>query len=193
MQQAEIGEFSASIDGKEFLFMPTLRNIAKIASSDQILSIYNMVHSMQVPVWLKLDLAKDVLKNCCVTDGFEKHLIKVRNMKPHFNKDSMSVNDQIVVAAALLRHGISGVNSPDYEGSRKAKGKAPTEFNVHKIASEAMIHFNMSESDAMNLTMSKFRYLLAAKFPSEATKNRENAPSIEAHKAIMKAAMEKAK
>lgn len=189
MQQTEIGEFSVSIDGNDFNFSPTLRNIAKIADSKRILSIYNMIHSMQVPVWLKLDLARNILMCCCDDKGIEKHLIKTRHMKPHINQHSISVNDQIVVAAALLRHGVSGVNSPDYEGSKKARGKEAIDFNVHNIASQAIVHFNMSENDAMNLTMSKFRYLLAAKFPSEATQNRQDAPSLDAHKEAMKAAI----
>lgn len=190
MQQTEIGEFSVSIDGDEFNFSPTLRNIAKIADAESILRVYDAIHSTSTSVWYRLSIAYDVLYSCCDRKEIKKYLVRTKNLKPYFNQHSMSINDQINVAAALLRHGISGVGAPDYEGSKKAKGKTMTDFNVHKVASEAMIHFKMSESDAMNLTMTKFRYLLAAKFPSEAVKNRENAPSMDAHKAIMKAAYE---
>lgn len=190
MQQTEIGEFSVSIDGDEFNFSPTLRNIAKIADAESILRVYDAIHSPFTALWYRVSLAYDVLYSCCDRKEIKKYLVKTRNLKPHFNQHSISINDQINVAAALLRHGVSGVNAPDYEGSKKARGKSPTEFNVYKVASEAMTHWKMSESDAMNLTMTKFRYLLAAKFPSEAVKNRENAPSMDAHKAIMKAAYE---
>ena len=98
------------------------------------------------------------------------------------------MNDQVVVAAALMRHGIAGVNRPDYEGSKKASGKPMDEFDVNKIVADAMIHFNLSEGDALDLTMSKFCYLLASKFPPDNKK--QEVPSLDAHKAAMKKLME---
>lgn len=188
MQSAEIGQFSLDIDGKNFSLIPSLRNMAKLASSKKILSMYDMIHSPVVPDWLRLDIARDIFIACCDKKSIANHLIKTRNMKPHLNSRCISANDQIVVAASLIRHGVAGVNRPKYAGSSKSSGKGLDEFNVNKIVADAMIHFSLSEEEALNLTMSKFYYLLSAKFPSDSVK--QDTPSMEQHKAAMKALRE---
>lgn len=191
MQQAQIGHFSLTVGDQKFELLPSLRNMAKLANAKRILTMYDMIHSPKVPNWLRLDIAREILLACSNNEAIDKYLIKCRKQKPHLNQHKISISDQIVVAASLMRHGIAGVNRPKYEGSKKSKGKAVTEFDVNKIVADAMIHFNLSEEEALNLTMSKFSYLLAAKFPPESS--REDVPSLEAHKEAMKALMEKNK
>jgi len=188
MQQTAIGHFQLNIHGNTFNLLPSLRNMAKLADAKRILVIYDMIHSPKVPDWLRLDIARDILLACSDDESIDKHLIKSKKQKPHLNQHKISINDQVLVAAALMRHGIAGVNRPDYEGSKKGNNKPMTEFDVNKIVADAMIHFSLSESDALDLTMSKFSYLLASKFPTEASK--ENIPSLDAHKAAMKKLME---
>lgn len=166
--------------------------MAKLANAKRILTMYEMIHSPQVPVWIRLDIARCILFACSDSDNIDKHLIKCRNMKPHLNQHKISMNDQIVVAAALMRHGIAGVNRPEYEGSGKGGHQPMTEFDINKIVADAMIHFNLSENDALELTMSKFCHLLASKFPPESvTKEKVKVPSLDSHKEAMKALMEK--
>lgn len=191
MQSLEIGHFSVTINDKTFSLIPSLRNIAKIADSKRILRMYEMIHSPRIPVWLRLEIGRDVLLACSDNEEIDAHLIYCRKQKPHLNKNTISINDQIVVAAALMRHGVAGVNRPSYEGSKKSTGKALDKFDVNKIVSDAMIHFGLSKQEALDLTMSEFCYLLASKFPSESSKI--NTPSIEDHKAVMKALLEKNK
>ena len=163
--------------------------MAMLASSTRILLLYEMIHSPKVPFWLRLDIAREILLACSSERGIDKHLIKCRNQKPHLSNKKISMNDQIVVAAALMRHGVAGVNRPEYEGSEKASGKRIEEFDVNKIVANAMIHFNLSESDALDLTMTKFCYLLASKFPVD-TDKKQVVPSLDAHKEAMKKLME---
>ncbi len=183
MQSTEIGEFKLRIDGQLFNLVPSLRNMAKIADSKRLLLIYEMIHSPKVPDWLRCDIGRDVLFACSDNEAIDKHLIKSKRQKPHLNKHKISINDQVVVAAALMRHGIAGVNKPAYAGGDKGRGKPATEFDVNKIVADAMVHFNLSESDALDLTMSKFAHLLAAKFPPESASN--PAPTLSDHKAAM--------
>jgi hypothetical protein len=188
MQQAEIGHFAVTINNKTFNLIPSLRNMAKLANATRILTFYEMIHSSKVPDWIRLDLARDILLACSNDAAIDKHLIKSRRQKPHLNKDKISINDQVVVAASLMRHGIAGVNRPDYSGN-KGKSKPLDKFDVNKIVADAMIHFGLSRSEALDLTMSEFCQLLAAKFPPESSK--QDTPSLDDHKAAMKALMEK--
>lgn len=189
MQSTEIGEFSLKIGEKQFKLLPSLRNIATLASATRIITMYEMIHSPKVPNWIRLEIGREILLACSDKENIDKHLIKCRNQKPHLNKNKISINDQIVVAAALMRHGIAGVNRPEYAGTKSSKKKAVTKFDVNSIVADAMIHFGLSKAEALDLTMSEFCHLLAAKFPPETSK--EDTPSIDDHKAAMKALMEK--
>ena len=191
MQQAEIGHFSLTINDIVFNLVPSFKAIAKIADSVRILRLYDMIHSPQIPSWLKLEIARDTLLACSDKASINDYLVKVRKQKPHLNSKCISMSDQITVAAALLRHGVAGVNRPKYAGDNKAKGKAIDAFDVNAIVAQAMIHFGLSKSEAENLTMSEFCQLLSAKFPPDSEK--QETPSLEAHKEAMKALMEKNK
>lgn len=188
MQTAEVGYFQLSVDGKLFNLVASLRNMAKIADSKRILTVYDMIHSQKIPTWLKLELGRDILLACSDSEAIDNYLIKCRKQKPHLKTNSIAMNDQIVVAAALMRHGVAGVNRPDY-AKPKGKSKPLERFDINKIVSDAMIAFGLSKSEALDLTMSEFCHLLAAKFPPESASN--DSPSIEDHKAAMKALMEK--
>lgn len=189
MQSTEIGQFALNVNGNAFELLPSFRNMAKIANSKRIILFYDMIHSPKIPIWLRLDIAREILLACSNKESIDKHLIKCKNQKPHLNNKKISINDQVVVAAALMRHGIAGVNRPDYAGDKnKGRSKPMTEFDINKIVADAMIHFKLSEKDAMDLTMSKFCYLLASKFPPDSVK--QETPSIEEHKAAMKKLME---
>lgn len=189
MQETEIGHFSVTINNKTFKLLPSLRNMATLANSVRILLIYEMIHSPMVPQWYRIDLARDIILACCDDNDIDEHLIYCRKCKPRLSIKKISINDQIVVAAALMRHGVAGVNRPDYDGSKKGSGKPADKFDVNKIVADAMIYFGLSKQEALDLTMSEFCYLLAAKFPPTASQN--NSPSLEDHKAAMKALMEK--
>jgi hypothetical protein len=191
MQSTQIGQFSLTIEDKTFNLLPSLRNMAKIANSRRVLVMYEMIHSPKIPDWLRVDIGREILLACSDNPDIDKHLIKCKRQKPHLNKHKISINDQVIVAASLMRHGIAGVNRPEYAGEKKGKAKPMTEFDVNKIVADAMIHFRLSESDALDLTMSKFSYLLASKFPPES--NKETTPSLDAHKEAMKALMERNK
>lgn len=190
MQQTEIGQFSLRINGKLFNLLPSLRNMAKIANAKRILTTYDMIHSARVPDWIRCNIGREILLACCDDEKIDDYLVKCANQEPIENKNSISVNDQVIVACALMRHGIAGVNRPQHAGSKKST-KAADKFDINKTVADAMIHFGLSKSEALDLTMSEFYYLLAAKYPSESAST--STPSLNDHKAAMKALMERNK
>ena len=183
MQQAETGHFSVNIYGKQYNLVASLENMAKIASSKRILNIYDMMHSKIVPNSVLIDVARNVLMACCDDPSLDEHLVRIRRGKPLLKHNTISVNDQVVVAASLLRHGIAGVNKPKSKATPKKGQAEPLRvFDVNKIVADAMIHFDLSRAEAMQLTMSDFYHLLAAKYPPE---KRSKDLSLEAHIAAM--------
>lgn len=190
MQQTEIGKFKLKINGNTFNLLPSLRNMAKLADSKRVLVLYEMIHSPKVPEWLKLDIGRDILLACSDNEGIDKYLIKTKRQKPVLNDSKISINDQVVVAAALMRHGIAGVNRPKYEGSKKSSDKEMVEFNINKIVADSMNHFGLSRNEAWDQTMSEFSHSLASKFPVDNSKETD-VPSLDAHRAAMQKLMEK--
>lgn len=188
MQTAELGHFAVTIDGQTYQLNATLRNMAKLADAKRLIRYFDMLHNSRVPVNVLLDVSREVFLACSDSPEIEKHLIKCRRMKPHISPRSLSINDQINVAAALMRHGVAGVNKPD--NGLKSGGGSVTEFNAYEIVATAKNHFGMSLTEAWDLTMSEFAYHLASHFPSK--QRTGEAPSIDDHKLAMKMLREKA-
>ena len=184
MQDTQIGHFAVIVDGKKYSLTPTLRNMAKLADARRLIVFYDMIHSQKVPDHILVDLSREIILACSDSARIDENLIKCKRGKPHITPRSFSANDQVVVAAGLMRHGIAGVNRPRNAGTGKSSREVE-EFDVNKIVADAMIHFEMSRKEALDLTMSEFYLLVAAKFPPESSGN--NAPSVKAHNEVMEA------
>ena len=185
MQTAETGFFTLAVNNKKFNLVASLRNMAKIASATRILLLYDVIHSRNVPDAHRVNLAHEILTACSDNDKIEKYLIKHAYGEVIAGKNAISANDQVHVAAALMRHGIAGVNRPKNAGSGKPNKKKIEKFDINRVVAEAMIHFGLSKTEALDLTMSEFYYLLAAKFPEDSVK--QDIPSVDAHREVMKA------
>ncbi|AZU97927.1 hypothetical protein [Vibrio phage LP.1] len=188
MQTAELGHFAVIIDGTKYNLKATLRNMANLADSRRLVRYFDMLHNPKLPVNVLLDVSREVILACSDSPQIEKHLIKCRRMKPHITKDSFSINDQINVAAGLMRHGIAGVNRPD--NGLKSGGGDVSEFNAYEMVAAAKNHFGMSLSEAWDITMSEFAYHIASHFPTKQTKG--EVPSMDDHKLAMQMLREKA-
>ena len=191
MQSSEVGQFSLDIDDKTFTLLPSFKNMAKIADSKEILEYYNTIHNDYAAPWLRLSVAREILLACADSKDIDNNLIHCEGMEPQLKENTISANDQVLVAAALMRHGIAGVNRPKYAGSSKGKAKPIDTFDVNRLVADAMIHFKLSEHDALNLTMSKFCFLLAAKFPTDSKES--DSPSLDDHKKAMQALINRGK
>lgn len=185
MQNTELGHFSVEIDGNEFNLTPSFRNISKLANSSDLLLIFRVMHSKEALTCTLVTTAREIMLACVdKPKEFDKYLINMPNKKPHIkSNNAISAQDQVVVAAALMRHGVAGVNRP--KTGLRAGGKAMTEFNVYKHVADAKQHFGLSIDEAWDLTMSEFCYHLASAFPPESAG--QAPPSLDAHKAAMEA------
>lgn len=186
MQNTQIGHFAVTINDKRFDLIPSFRNMATLADAERLLLLYDVIHSPKATLDVLTNLSREMLLACSSSPDIDDYLVRTKRSKPYITPRSISVNDQIVVAAALMRHGIAGVNRP--KNGLKKSSRGPDKFDVYKYVADAKNHFNMSLEEAWNLTMTEFCYHLASHFPPESKGN--DAPSLEAHKAAMKAMME---
>ena len=88
-------------------------------------------------------------------------------------------NDQIMIAAGLLRHGVSGVRTKKESGK---PGKPAEEIDVWEAVYAAMAHFDMPQAEALKLTMTEFVKLCEMKFPDPDKKSDSAAPTVEEQK-----------
>ena len=183
MQTVEQGHFQVIIDENTFNLTPSFRNMAKLADADRLIIYFDLIHGRIADISTKLNVAREILIACCDNSLIDKYLIKCRKGKPHITPKSISMNDQIAVAAALMRHGIAGVNAPKYENSGK-KGEPLTKFDVYQYVSDAKNHFGLTMSEAWDLTMTEFRYHLASKFPPK--RDKTDAPTLKEHEESMR-------
>ena len=185
MQDTELGHFAVEIDSEKFTLTPSFRSMAKLANASDLLLIFRVMHSKEALACTLVTTAREIMLACSdKPKELDKYLINMPSRKPHIKSSSaISAQDQVVVAAALMRHGVAGVNRP--KTGLKAGGTAMTEFNVYKHVADAKQHFGLSIDEAWDLTMSEFCYHLASAFPPESAG--QTPPSIDAHKAAMEA------
>ena len=186
MQSTQLGYFAVDIHDKHFELLPSFRNMAKIADADRLLLLYDVIHSPKATLGVLVSLSREILLACSTDASIDDYLVRTKRSKPYITPRSISVNDQILVAAALMRHGIAGVNKP--KTGLKPSAAGMQKFDVYKFVADAKNHFGMSIEEAWNLTMTEFCYHLASHFPPESAEH--NAPSLDAHKAAMKQLME---
>lgn len=180
MQNTEIGHFALEVNGEYFSLIPKLNNMAKLASAEDLMLYFRCMHSASTLQRTLIDMSHDVFMACCdKPQQIKKYLVETRNGKPHFiSRHAVSISDQIQVAAALLRHGIAGVNRP--RNALTGKGKPMDRFDVYRFIADAKQHFGVTLTEAQNMTMTEFYYHLAAAFPPTGAE-----PDINAHKEAM--------
>lgn len=184
-QNTQIGHFAVDINNQRFEFKPSLRAMSRLADAVELMQIYKALHSRYTKSTTLISMSQDVLLTCVdKPKDFERYTVGVsyakdHRGKPHFkSKLAISINDQIQVAAALMRHGIAGVNRP--KNSLQGEGVPMKEFDVYRFVADAKHHFGVSLTEAWEMTMSEFYYHLAAAFPPTGKE-----PDIDAHKAAM--------
>ena len=182
MQSTEIGHFVIKAYGNEFSLIPSLENMSKLADPKGLIRIYNLIHSKGAPINILVDLARQIILTCSSSDEIGDYLVWIKRGKPQLKKRMLSMNDQVAIAAGLMRHGIAGVNRPKMKGDKK-KGKALDKFDVNRIVADIMVNFNMSRKEALQLTMSEIYQLIgAANRPDEQD---ADLPSVDEHISLM--------
>ncbi len=149
----------------------------KLGNGEDLIDHYGVLHGMNDFPTLQeaardfymytVGLSADVLRACCdedisslLTDVVDRNgVFKIK--KP--STTHLTVDQQIIVAAGLMRHGVSGVS----DKKSTSKGKAATTVDLWSFVNTARIHLGISKSEALSLTMTEFNRMVDIKFPPE--------------------------
>ncbi len=178
------GNFEAKLpNGSRYQFSPSLENIAKIGSPEEIINVFSRVFCIQGAKWaksarvnspyfnkIKRHIGQDslrasilLLQSCCNED------VTVMTGSWRYSRGKLIYQPGleaprviITLAEHLLRHGVTGVSK---KKRKQSQTKKTTEFNPAEYANTARVHLNMSRDEAWSLTVSEFVDLMDAKFP----------------------------
>ena len=161
-------------DGQEFTFRPAFSRIADLGKPDQIVEIFRSLFGRRAAFNARFVLA-------ILSDQEDiTPLIGWMDMEKGWQPGVMPPDEQICLAAHLLRHGMVG--AAKMEGGQ---AKPVTEFNVGDYVVAARAHLGMTAEAAEALSMTEFQALFEMKFPD--SKKKRDVATREEYRAAMAA------
>lgn len=161
----DIGQFIIHSKDIDYSFIPSFFNMTKIGNPEEIVEIFSTIFGEINNSNFKqvMQYADEILEACCETDcsvitGYIKGEDKLINIEP-----LIPVEDKLVLAQHLLKHGLIGVIPPKKTSDDTDYSN---EFHAKKFVYLAVAHLGMRESDAWNMSMTAFQEAMEAKFPS---------------------------
>ena len=161
-------------DGREFTFRPTFRLIAELGRPREVVQIFRGLFGQQA-----LLNARYVLAVMCDQDDVSP-LIGWLDLEQGWQPGAMPGQEQVCLAAHLMRHGMVGLPRGESRGA-----KAAEEFQAAEYVAAARVHLGMSAQEAEALSMTEFQVLFEMKFPD--AKKKRDVPTREEYRAAMAA------
>ncbi len=176
-----IGEIGITVDGRDYLFRPSLFNIAKISSPERLPVD---LQELQKRKTHSLLIAVVTLKSCCIDrPKSDKYLSKLcgywieENGELIYKRGDMPISNIVILALKLLVAGMIGK-----PGARGSGGEPAKSFDAADYSSAAVAHLSVSFEDAKHMTMIEFQKAINSKFPDE---NEGKYPTQEEHDAMI--------
>ncbi len=178
--KCDIGHFEIKAGGRCYNLTPSFENIMKLGDGEELIGIYNELHGIaEAPTnpdilrdfyMYLVGLSAEVIRACSDLDP-SSLLVDVVERGDKFKLKLGSVakltpEQQIIVAAGLVRHGVAGVNP---ESKSKSKGKPATSIDLWEFVNMARVHLDINRAEALSLTMTEFAKMMHIKFPPEKT------------------------
>lgn len=173
-----IGEACITLNGKDYLFRPSLKAMSRLGEGDEIVKVFAALSEpLQINpffpeqsyrAWERnvLSTAYDVLCACCDED-ITPLIGHMGSRWNSFVPGAMPATDMVHIARCMMKHGVVGtVPAP----AATTEGAYSREFNPRDFASDAVAHLGMSTADAWNLTMTEFTGAMKSKFGKPETK-----------------------
>lgn len=191
----EIGEAEIEYAGRAYRLRPSFAALARMGNPAEIVELFGQVlgplpaltgkawaDAPRVKRWGRDRLygALTVLHACSEDDLGP--LIGGISPRMHYQPGVMPIDDVIVLAQSMLKHGVVGDVPPD--PSKPERGTYSKEFAARDYVALAMAHLGASESDAWGMTMTSFILAMRAKFPPGPQPG-DNAPTLQAQDATM--------
>lgn len=194
----DIGEIGVNAGEEHFVLRPSLYAMSRLGTPSEIVNIFASV-MCETPHKYQLADALTVIYACAGDHDASRafgHVVDVQ-AKPRlldakqelkaaeYQPGLATIEQTIIIAQTLLRHGVVG----DLEPLKSRKNKEPEyvkEFDCREHASVAMAHLGVSSKEAWQMTMTEIVGALRAKYPEpESTGPGAKAPTIEEHDKTM--------
>lgn len=192
----EIGEIGLDYNGQSYTLRPSLAAMARLGSPAEIVEVFGLLlgappaltgnpvlDGPRLRTWGRdqFRAALTVLHACC--DDDLTPLVGYITERMTYRPGAMHMENIIVLARELIRHGVVGLVPAD--PSPKKRGKFSSEFHARDYASMAMAHLGLSEAEAWQMTLTSFILAMRAKFPPPEKAKRDDAPNEQEHDATM--------
>lgn len=175
--KCDIGHFEIKAGGSCYNLIPSFENIMKLGDGEELIDHYSVLHGINdYPENTKalydynmytIGLSSQVIRACSDKD-ISNLLVDVVDRNETFKlkkstSQTITPEQQVIVAAGLLRHGISGVN----KDKKKTKGESAKTIDLWDFVNTARVHLEITKEEALSLTMTEFNRMMDIKYPPE--------------------------
>ena len=167
--------------GEIYRFTPSFKNIERIGSPKDIISVFEAVINAELAWYITLNAAVKVMQACCDKEipveltGESKLSQWSSNIIYAKPKSGMTIEQVRILACHLLAHGVVGKVKID--GS---SGEAIKEFDVSEYVESAVTMLDVSHEEASNMSMTQFIKSVKAKYPEIDKKDDETRMGVTA-------------
>lgn len=172
----EIGEAGVTVDGHEFVFRPTLANIARIGTPREIVDAFVCLYArpdltphewrnrqIVAEHWRRqIEWAATILYACC-DDPDVGRLVGSVHPPRRYAPGLLPAEAMVAIARQLIRHGVVG--DVKKENTSGEKGEYQSEFKAAELAAFAQAHLGVSTAEAWGMTVTSIVQALQAKYP----------------------------
>lgn len=165
----EIGEIGITAKNRDYLLRPSFRAMQSLGSPREIVQIFHALHAGPNLAVTQRQHERDTLAlsaqviEACIVEGDHIDLLGYTPAPRKYVPGDMPFNHWVIVAQALMRHGIIGV-IPKKTYPKKKSDEYVSAFRASDYVAAAVAHLGMSESEAWNMTMTSFAGLMRSKF-----------------------------
>lgn len=159
----DYGFAKIEIGDDEYILKPTLKNIRKIGTPKEIIKLFSTLHYKAHHYVTSFGAAADILNHCGLPRDVTGTIdYSVRSGRRMINPGYIPPSDVFTLAEHCLAHGVVGVVDHDDDDSDKT-GETLEEFDAHSFIVDATEYLGMTLSEAEQLTMTQFVFLVKAK------------------------------
>lgn len=193
-----IGEVGVHHAGGSHILRPSLLAMSRLGTPAEIVTTVSVVFgeglnchpgARKLAHKQQLRAALEVWQACAPEDADLDDITGRFSMRGGWVMGRSDPADVVVIAQALLRHGVCGDPDPPSADDPPARDSEYSPgFDCRKHAALAMGHLGLSEAEAWNMTMTGLRLAMEAKYPkteSPAEESARRAPSESEYDATM--------
>src|SRR5437868_9210422 len=161
-----IGEIGVTASGRDILFRPSLYAMSQLPDP---VATFHSIHTLQSTPIIERDRFRAAIEvlTACNDEDISWLVGRIGRTYKSWTLGKLPVKDIIVLAASLIRHGVTGVVPEEANRPPLKPADYADKFEPRDIVALAVAHLGLSEAEAWNLTVTSFILAMRAKFPPQ--------------------------